>query len=195
MGRIRDGKVSARFLWGRTTGVKIKNDSYMYCTWHGVDIPHVPMSKRQYEDVVAEDSEYEYESDENDKDGVILDLTSVVQLEQPNFTSVQHTPTILDTLKQEEQSYHQLIESFKKEDTKVHKEEACMVCGRWSQDNDNVLLKCDHKGKVTGRYCCNNLCHLKCCTPPLEVVPKGMWKCSKHAGRSKKKMRGTHREK
>lgn len=101
MGRVRGGKVSARFLWGRITGVEIKNDSYMYCTWHGVDIPYVPMSKRQYEDVVAEDSEYEYESDENDKDGVIPDLTSVVQLEQPNFTSVQDTPTILDTLKQE----------------------------------------------------------------------------------------------
>jgi hypothetical protein len=97
-------------------------------------------------------------------------------------------------LKQEERSYHQLIESFKKEDAKVHKEEACMVCGRWSQDNDNVLLKCDHKGKVTGRYCCNNLCHMKCCTPPLEVAPKGIWKCSKHAGRNKK-MRGTHRAK
>lgn len=151
------------------------------------------MSKRQYEDV-AEDNEYEYESNENDEDADISDQASAIQPEPPNSPSIQDTPTILDILKQEEQNYHHLIDSFKKEDAKVHKTEACMKCGRWSQDNGNVLLKCDHKGKVTGRYCCNNLCHLKCCTPPLEVVPKGKWKCSTHAS-SKKKMRGTHRAK
>ena len=157
------------------------------------------MSKRPYEDIVAEDSVaedsgYEYESDEGDEDGVTPDPASAVQPEQSNSPSIQDiTPSILETLIEEERSYHQLIESFKKEDAKVHKEEACMVCGRWSQDHDNVLLKCDHKGKVTDRYCCNLLCHMKCCTPPLEVVPKGIWKCSKHAGRNKKKMRGTHR--
>jgi hypothetical protein len=69
-GIVRWGRVGVgRFLrgfFGGMAGVGIKNDSYngpivrMYCgTWNGVYTPCVPMPKRPYEDIVAEDSEYE----------------------------------------------------------------------------------------------------------------------------------------
>lgn len=49
----------------------------------------------------------------------------------------------------------------------------CYIC-----DNGGMLVCCDH---------CDKSFHLKCHIPPLEVVPKGNWKCCECAASSYKK--------
>lgn len=48
-------------------------------------------------------------------------------------------------------------------------EVSCMVCGR--PDGEAEMLLCDGRS-------CTLACHMRCCNPPLSVVPQGEWFCS-----------------
>ena len=52
----------------------------------------------------------------------------------------------------------------------------CEICGSTSESDINQLLLCD---------ICNNGYHTLCCDPPLTVIPKGAWFCTKCSKRNK----------
>mmetsp|Transcript_25318 Transcript_25318/g.41879 ORF Transcript_25318/g.41879 Transcript_25318/m.41879 type:complete len:233 (+) Transcript_25318:53-751(+) len=88
--------------------------------------------------------------------------------------------TLLEQLQAEDAAQKKMLDKAKRESSRVQHAEGCMVCGSWAELVDNPMLVCDKRRKKGRKMelCCNNLCHLQCCTPPLSVVPEGSWYCA-----------------
>jgi len=89
-------------------------------------------------------------------------------------------PSLLDEIKAAEEKHRDMLADKKllKENFEAFKQNGCIVCSRWDEPDGNLMLACDKRRKVgKKRPRCDKLCHLKCCTPPLDEVPEGDWQC------------------